>query len=348
MCNIASDFRHIRRHQQTKSEKGMKVRISDESVNCYGTRILTSGIDLTQYKRNPVLLYMHERGKVVGIVTDLQVEGGELFGTLEFDKASSLSEQLSKQYAFGSMKMVSANFRILETSSSSDLIVEGQLRETVTRCQLFEVSCVDIGGNDNALVLSDDQGNDISMSGASSMLLPLLNDNKHHNNPLKFTRMDIKTLALQLGLPETSTEDAVEARLSELLLSASRVSQLEEQVRTLESRESQLLLSSVAHAVDGAIQEKRIPSDMRNHFIELGKKLGLESLELTLSAIPAQVKLSTVLHRRGGTIVSDAPDFGKYEKLSAVPADEMMDLHDNHHAEFVRLYKAEYGFEPEV
>ena len=26
--------------------KGKRVRISNESVNCYGTRILTSGIDL--------------------------------------------------------------------------------------------------------------------------------------------------------------------------------------------------------------------------------------------------------------------------------------------------------------
>lgn len=68
--------------------KGERVRISNESVNCYGTRILTSGIDLAQYQRNPVLLYMHERGKVVGLVKDLKVEGQDVTGELVFDEAT--------------------------------------------------------------------------------------------------------------------------------------------------------------------------------------------------------------------------------------------------------------------
>ena len=36
--------------------------INTSGLNSYGTRVLTPGIDLTQYKRNPVLLYMHTRG----------------------------------------------------------------------------------------------------------------------------------------------------------------------------------------------------------------------------------------------------------------------------------------------
>ena len=76
--------------------KGKRVRISNESVNCYGTRILTPGIDLAQYQRNPVLLYMHERGKVVGMVKDLKVEGQDVTGELVFDEATELSKQLKK------------------------------------------------------------------------------------------------------------------------------------------------------------------------------------------------------------------------------------------------------------
>lgn len=40
--------------------------ISDESVNSYGKVILTDGIDISQFERNPVMLYMHERATVVG------------------------------------------------------------------------------------------------------------------------------------------------------------------------------------------------------------------------------------------------------------------------------------------
>ena len=78
---------------------GKKVRISDESVNCYGTRIITSGIDLTQYERNPVLLYMHDRSQgVVGLVKNLKVENGELTGEIEFDGATELSQRLKILY----------------------------------------------------------------------------------------------------------------------------------------------------------------------------------------------------------------------------------------------------------
>ena len=73
-----------------------RVRITNESVNSYGFRVLTSGIDLEQYRRNPVLLYMHERGNVIGYVKDLQVENGEVTGELVFDEASELSIRCKK------------------------------------------------------------------------------------------------------------------------------------------------------------------------------------------------------------------------------------------------------------
>ena len=41
-----------------------RIVISDESVNCYGTWISTAGMDISQYERNPVLLWMHWRGVI--------------------------------------------------------------------------------------------------------------------------------------------------------------------------------------------------------------------------------------------------------------------------------------------
>ena len=86
---------------------GKRVRISNCSINSYGTRVLTSGMDVVQYQRNPVLLYMHERGQVIGCVKDLKVEGEEKTGELLFDEATELSKRCKKQWEFGSLKMVS-------------------------------------------------------------------------------------------------------------------------------------------------------------------------------------------------------------------------------------------------
>lgn len=326
---------------------GKKVRISDESVNCYGTRVLTSGIDLTQYQRNPVLLYMHERGKVVGLVKNLEVKDGELLGELVFDKASPLSVQLEKQYQFGSLRMVSAEFRILETSGDKALMMEGQTYETVTRSELFEVSAVDIGGNDNALVLSDKAGNEISLVGGKDGkgLLPLL-DNVSNNNPLKkSTEMETKYLALLLGLAATATEAEVSTKLDELKLAQQQVKTLEQQVKTLQDQQDKLALSAITQVVEDAVKQKRIGADKKEHFMKLGKTMGLEELKSILDSMQPQMKLSDQLNHGSG----NAPlggDFSQYQKLSAVPEDMMQDLMDNHQPEYVRLFKAEYGCEP--
>ena len=136
--------------------KTKRVRISNESLNSYGTRVLTAGMNVDQYNRNPVLLYMHQRGQVIGCVKDLRVEGDEVTGELVFDEATELSQRCKKQYEFGSLKMVSVGIDILELSEDPKLLVQGQTSPTIAKSKLFEVSLVDIGANDDAIVLQKD------------------------------------------------------------------------------------------------------------------------------------------------------------------------------------------------
>lgn len=333
----------------------VKVRISDESVNCYGTRVLTSGIDYSKYQENSVLLWMHDRSRgVVGKVEHLEMKGGELLGELVFDEASALSVQLKKQYDFGSMKMVSANFRILETSDDKSLVMEGQTRQTVTRCELFEVSCVDIGGNDHAMVLSDSEGNALRLSEdeGASVLLPLLNDS--NNNPLKkVTEMETKTLALLLGLKETATEAEIQEAIKNLQLNSNqaqglddKVAQLEKQLKEMNDHDAEVKLAAITQAVDTAIQEKRLDAKMKDHFVELGKNVGIGTLKLTLAAMQPLGKVSAVVNRGADGHVQRV-GAGSYQKLSEVPADEMLELRDNRRDEYIKLFKAEFGFEPD-
>ena len=135
---------------------GKRVRITNSSVNSYGTRVLTNGLDISQYERNPVLLYMHERGTVIGYMKDLRLEGDELTGEPVFDEASELSQRCKKQWDFGSLRMVSIGIDIIETSESPEHILQGQSRPTITKSKLDEVSVVDIGANDDAIVLKKD------------------------------------------------------------------------------------------------------------------------------------------------------------------------------------------------
>lgn len=309
-----------------------RVRISNDSLNSYGSRVLTAGMDVEQYRRNPVLLYMHERGNVIGYVKDVKVEDGEVTGELVFDEASELSRRCKKQYEFGSLRMVSAGADILELSDAPEHLVQGQTRPTVTRSKLYEVSLVDIGANDDAIVLKRD-GTVINLGKDGECLLPLLN-----NKTPKTKSMDQKMLALQLGLPETADEAAINAKLAELKAS-------KEDADKLRKENESLQLGRITAAVEKAIGEKRIGEDKKQQFVELGKKIGVEELEKTFEAMSPGVKLSAVIGHQGG---APAGGTAAYQKLSEVPADKLELMRDRQPDEYRRLYKAEYGMDCEL
>lgn len=307
---------------------GKRVRISNDSLNSYGFRVLTSGLDVAQYNRNPVLLYMHERGNVVGYVKDLKVENNEVTGELMFDCASELSQRCKKQFEFGSLRMVSAGLDILETSEDASVLVQGQTRPTITKSKLFEVSVADVGANDDALVLHKD-GKRITLGRDGDCPLPLLNINKQ-----KTEEMENKTIALNLGLPETATEVEISAKIAEL-------NAVKEQNASLLQEKEKLTLARINSLVEQAIADKRIELNNKDQFVELGKKIGAEELEKTLKAMHPAVKLSSVLGHQGGAPTGEQ----KFTKLSEVPADQMATLRLENPEEYKRLYKAEYGIE---
>ena len=311
---------------------GKRVRITNESVNSFGFRVLTAGIDLEQFKRNPVLLYMHERGNVIGYVDDLKVENGEVTGELVFDEASELSRRCKKQYEVGSLRMVSIGLDPKETSDARELLLEGQTRPTVTRSKLVEVSLVDIGANDDAIVMRND-GTAIELEKDGNCLLPLLN-----NKPFNQTTMDLKAIALKLGLPETADEATILAKIAELQKEAGASV-------TLKAENDQLKLASITTLVDTAVAEKKITVENRDHFISLGKTVGAEELTKTLAAMSPNVKLSGVINQGGGAAPQGA---GSYTKLSEVPEADLLKLRQENKAEYKRLFKAEYGYECEI
>lgn len=309
-----------------------RIRLTDESVNSYGSRIITAGVDLEQYRRNPVLLYMHERGEIIGLLKDLKVEGTEITAEPVFDEASELSRRCKRQYEFGSLRMCSVGIDILEMSEDKTLIAVGQTRPTITRSRLFEVSLVDVGSNDNALVLRSRDGRRISLGQDGENPLPLLINNKKQEK-----EMDIKTLALQLGLPETADEAAVNAKLSELQAAKADADKFRKE-------NEELQLAQITAAVEAAVAQKKINEDKKAHFVELGKKVGLESLNATFEAMAPQLKLSQAIGHAEPTQQQPA----EYKKLSEVPADKIMQLRSEKPDQYRQLFKAEYGYECEL
>lgn len=320
-------------HQKSDDmSKTNRVRISNESLNSYGTRVLTAGMNVEQYNRNPVLLYMHERGQVIGVVKDLKVEEGEVTGELVFDEATELSKRCKKQWEFGSLKMVSVGIDILETSEEQKFLVQGQTAPTITKSKLFEVSLVDIGANDDAIALHKD-GVRLTLGKDAADVLPPLHSN---NKSKKQKTMDQEKLALMLGLPADADEAAIHAAIGQLLAKGKEVDDLKKE-------KDVLLAARIEAMVDAAVDEKKILLAKKQQFVDLGKKIGAEELKATLDAMAPVVKASELIH--GG---APAGNTAEYAKLSDVPADKLEEMRKNDRAQYCRLYKAEYGFDCEI
>nr|DAM64988.1 MAG TPA: prohead serine protease [Caudoviricetes sp.] len=181
--------------------------INTENVNSYGYRILTDGIDYAQYMRNPIVLFMHERdgygnkgSEVIGRCTRLYKEGTTLIAEVEFDEQDEFAKKIAGKVERGYIRMASMYAEIKEVSTQPQHILEGQIYETVTACKLVEISIVDIGGNDNALKLSKD--------GKPFQLKKIVTNTSNN--------MDIKVIALALGMGENSKEEAVLSALHSL------------------------------------------------------------------------------------------------------------------------------------
>lgn len=326
-----------------KNNNQKRVRLTNSSLNAYGTRVLTEGMDIEQFERNPVLLWMHRRGEVIGMVTDIRREGDEITGALQFDEASELSQKCKKQWDFGSLRMVSVGIDILAWDEDPKLYVEGQKLATISRSKLTEVSLVDIGANDDALVLTY-EGKTLNFAKDGYQPLPLtkptdpdtpinLQNQPNSSTPNSSKTMDPKVLALSLGLPETATEQEINDKLKELQAAAAETAQLREE-------QEKMKLAQLEAEVDKAIAEKRIEDKMRAHFVETGKTIGLEALKTTLSAISPRMKLSKTLNSSGQEVVP-----ATFSKLSEVPAEQLSEMRENDPEQYCKLYKAEYGMD---
>ena len=149
--------------------------------------------------------------------------------------------------------------------------------------------------------------------------------------------MENKTIALQLGLPETATEAEITAKLTSL-------KSAEEEKSKLELEKAQLEQARITGLVERAIVEKRLGESNKEEFIKLGKKAGYEELEKVLKAMQPmqpQAKLTAILNGGRQKIDEDV----KYTKLSEVPSTEILALREQNPKEYARLYKAEYGME---
>lgn len=225
--------------------------INDDSiVNEYGYRVMNDGLDYTQFMRNPVVLFMHNRGQkgdeVIGKVTEIRQSGSQMLADVEFDKEDEFAAKIAGKVERGFVRMASIYADVKETSIAPEYVLPNQIFETVTQSKLVELSIVDIGGNDNAIKLSRE---------GQPIQLKKLNSNS----------MNIKVIALALGMDEASKEDEVLAKVRTIQQAKNTA---EKRVQELEAAQIALRKEEAKKIVGQAVALGLIPEALQESQIK--------------------------------------------------------------------------------
>lgn len=318
-----------------------EVIINTSRVNSYGSRVITDGIDTVQFEKNPILLYMHRRGWdgerfPVGKIENLRKDGDKLIGAPVFDMEDEFAVKVARKWENDFLNMCSAGLEPVEFSTDSELVVPGQTRATVTKSKLVEVSIVDIGANDDCIKLYNTDGKLLRLSsGEPSDIVPLLQTEStpeqqagDNNNQIE---LSMNNILLTLGLAATATEQEAVAAITKLQAEAKKAETIE--------------LARIESVVDGAIKDKRTTADKRDHFITLGKSAGYDVLATTLDMlVPTQKPTDIITHAAGGSGAQTPKD----AKFSDIPEEKLEEMRSNEPQEYIKLFKAEFGFVPEL
>lgn len=189
--------------------------LNSNRVNNPGYRVLSEGIDQSDYINNPIMLFMHYRATgtnrnevlPIGVVKEITIDAdGVMTGQPYFDSTDPFAKSLFDKYENGTLNMFSLCALPLEVSTEPEDLIPGQTGPTVTKSKLKEISAVDIGGNPDAygVELRDENDQLIKLSDLKSTK-PKITD-------MKLTTIGVAGILPLIKLADTATEaDAIEA-----------------------------------------------------------------------------------------------------------------------------------------
>lgn len=260
--------------------------LSDNSINRHGFRVMTDGIDLTNYKKNPIVLFMHMRSSAyegvnlpIGKMTNIRTQGEQLLGDVEFDMEDDFAAKVAGKVERGILQAVSIGIQEISYTEDPAFMLAGQKYPTVTKCELYEVSVVDVPANANAVSMTED--NYVLHLGYGQ---PKDLDKIFTKTPTKKMELTLLTfelnkvpgtqLSAQATMAEVATKvaEVVSANLAlkqEADTAKTKVLALETELTTLRT---QGLADKAAALVDGAVAALKITADQKAHYLTLASK----------------------------------------------------------------------------
>lgn len=229
-------------------------KLSDQSLNSHGFRVLTAGIDLRRFLTNPVMCYDHDTHRLpIGRWENLRVEGESLLADAVFDTSDPEAAEVARKVEEGFLRGCSISIYVTEAVDGE--LLPGQTSPTVTRCELMEASICPIGSNPGAVRLVAASGEPLAQS--DTLTLSALLTNQNHR------QMEKKELTLQEALQQLASKEA------DLTLLREENGQMREQLATLTAQLQAAHDQELQALVDAAVADGRIQASHADKWNEL-------------------------------------------------------------------------------
>jgi hypothetical protein len=277
--------------------------LTDDSVNVYGYRLLTSGLLMDEVKKNPIGFKMHNRDN--GVVVrweDFRLSDDKVYAKPVINLSHPQGETIVSEIENGFLNAASVGRIVcLDASDDKELMLPGQTGLTITEWFPREISLVDIPGNYNALAnLFDINDNELNLADFV----------KPKNNNMKKIILSTAMLGL-LCLSDNSSDDDANKALEDLIDKANKVPGLEKDLAdkttalTAKEKElSDLQTAGVAKEVQDLLAKGETDKKLTK---EVSAKLGLsfatdpKGLKDLIDAMPAQTLITDQLADKSKT-----------------------------------------------
>lgn len=186
-----------------------KFILNDESkTNSYGVRVLNTGIDLTRFLQNPVMLdeHVNSTSKVIGRWKNISISGNKLIAESEFDNGDEASRIIAGKVERGFIKGASMGIRF----NQSDLQTGKDGVTELVKCQLMEASICAIPSNENTISFFAQDGHKLTEKEAKHQFLSFKKLNTINMN-------FVKKLIEILGLDNDATEEDIITEVEKII-----------------------------------------------------------------------------------------------------------------------------------
>lgn len=307
--------------------------ILDDSMTMHGARFLMEGGRWERFNKNPIMLFMHERGRVIGKWLKVRFEAGAWYADPLFDLKDESAKETARKVEDGFLNASSIGVHVHAAEMINDEVV-------ITDWEPYEISIVDAGSNLNALQLYTNKGEMITDTETYIKNLTLSIMSKETKTAEELAKELVKEvypkgIVMALGVAEDADNAVVSKAITDLIAKN----------RTLELQLETSKADRIKTLVDDAFDAKKISDSDRPHYLKLAAA-DFETTKTILDGIEAPKNL-VQLAAKGAADSETTVKADKEEYDERFKAGTLITLKAENPDKFKRLFKAAHdGAEP--